>query len=50
MPLITCPECQREISDRALSCPGCGNPMHAIVIEATRNSRPSACQTVGKRP
>jgi hypothetical protein len=35
MPLITCPECRRDISDRALSCPGCGNPMRAIVIEAT---------------
>ena len=24
MALIKCPECGREISDRALSCPGCG--------------------------
>lgn len=27
MPLITCPDCQREISDSALCCPGCGRPM-----------------------
>lgn len=24
MALITCPECGREISDKAVSCPGCG--------------------------
>lgn len=27
MSLIHCPECDREISDRALSCPHCGYPM-----------------------
>lgn len=27
MSLISCPECAREISDRALSCPRCGTPM-----------------------
>lgn len=26
MSLITCPECGREISDKASSCPGCGCP------------------------
>ena len=26
MPLITCPDCQREISDSAPACPGCGRP------------------------
>lgn len=26
MPLIKCPECGREISDKAESCPGCGCP------------------------
>lgn len=26
MPLITCPDCQREISDSAPNCPGCGKP------------------------
>lgn len=24
MSLIKCPECQREISDTSVSCPGCG--------------------------
>lgn len=26
MPLITCPDCNREISDSARACPGCGRP------------------------
>ena len=26
MALIKCPECGREISDKAFSCPGCGYP------------------------
>lgn len=28
MPLITCPDCQREISDSAPACPGCGRPAY----------------------
>jgi len=27
MALIRCPECQREVSDRANACPGCGHPL-----------------------
>jgi len=27
MALIRCPECQREVSDKAPACPGCGYPM-----------------------
>ena len=27
MALIKCPECGKEISDKAISCPGCGAPM-----------------------
>lgn len=27
MALIKCPECGREISDKATACPGCGYPM-----------------------
>jgi hypothetical protein len=30
MALITCPECHKEISDRAATCPHCGNPLTAI--------------------
>jgi len=29
MPLIPCPECSQEVSDRAISCPKCGFPIKA---------------------
>ena len=28
MALVLCPECKREVSDRAIACPNCGYPMH----------------------
>lgn len=28
MALIQCPECGKEISDKATSCPNCGNPIN----------------------
>lgn len=28
MSLIKCSECQKEISDQAVTCPNCGNPIH----------------------
>ena len=27
MPLIKCSECSRDVSEKAESCPGCGNPI-----------------------
>lgn len=36
MALILCPECGREISDKAISCPSCGYPM-AIKNELAEN-------------
>lgn len=29
MALISCPECRREVSDKAPACPGCGYPIAA---------------------
>jgi len=29
MALIQCPECGKQVSDLAMACPGCGNPMQA---------------------
>lgn len=34
MALIACPECTREISDKAATCPHCGNPMRPIASPA----------------
>ena len=30
MSLILCPECNHRLSDKAISCPGCGYPMLLI--------------------
>ena len=31
MSLIKCPECQRQVSDKAVSCPNCGFPISSVV-------------------
>jgi DNA-directed RNA polymerase subunit RPC12/RpoP len=33
MALINCPECGKEISDKAVSCPSCGVPINTLVKE-----------------
>lgn len=33
MPLITCPDCDREISDSAPACPGCGRPLALMATD-----------------
>jgi len=35
MALVTCPDCQTAVSDKAPSCVKCGRPMAAQAIEAT---------------
>lgn len=41
MALINCPECGKEISDRAKSCPNCGCPVQKIIPnEPTYNNQP----------
>ena len=30
MPLITCPECQKQVSDKAAACPQCGAPITGV--------------------
>lgn len=32
MALIRCPECGRQVSNRAISCPNCGYPISKEVI------------------
>lgn len=31
MPLINCPECNKEISNKAPACPHCGNPINESI-------------------
>ena len=42
MALVTCPECGREVSDKAASCPGCGAPVDT-------SSRKKYCQHCGSQ-
>jgi len=41
MALINCPACGKNISDKAVSCPGCGHPMQSattpVSISAPKN-------------
>ena len=42
MAIINCPECGREVSDKALTCPHCGNPINLkteIPVRFTRRSK-----------
>lgn len=44
MALVKCSECQKEISDKAESCPHCGNPINTNsqkveVVEVERTSK-----------
>lgn len=39
MALIKCPECGKEISDSAISCPGCGHPMKQKAPEVEVQSK-----------
>ena len=36
--LVSCPECAREVSDRAVACPTCGFPIAAELAAATAAS------------
>ena len=36
MPMITCPDCNREMSDTAPACPGCGRPNSVAIATPAR--------------
>jgi len=37
--LIKCHECQREISDQAANCPGCGNQLKPAIVNDPKLDR-----------
>lgn len=39
MSLIKCPECSKEISDKAVSCPNCGMPLDSFNIKLNKVER-----------
>lgn len=41
MALIKCPECGKEISDKAIACPNCGCPMESKVTDKTQLNEPT---------
>ena len=40
MTLIVCPECSKDVSDKALSCPGCGFPITKTVSPSNKGGWP----------
>lgn len=41
MALINCPDCQKEISDKAINCPNCGYPLHQTETQLQEISVPT---------
>jgi hypothetical protein len=37
MPLTSCPECARQVSTHASSCPGCGHPLGGVAQAETKD-------------
>lgn len=48
MALISCPECEKEISDKASSCPSCGVPISDDVKAPNAASHTSVTRTGAK--
>lgn len=45
MSLIKCPECGKEISDKAIMCPSCGNPIQPTNVKTEENFNVEIKQT-----
>jgi len=46
MALITCPECKREVSDRAMSCPSCACPLERAMTTGAPGKKWKGIQLV----
>ena len=49
MSLIKCSECGKEISDHAVACPSCGNPIHNQVAPIANSNEPVEIELTSKR-
>jgi uncharacterized membrane protein len=49
MSLITCPDCQRPVSQFATACPGCGRPMRMQGMAYPPGRAPIAVRAAGER-
>ena len=49
MALITCPECGRQISDRASVCIGCGIPMEEIIRILNAKEKPVQTNVIDRQ-
>lgn len=50
MSLIKCPECNKEISDKAITCPHCGNPINEsqpVIVQKDYKSKAKAFTIAG---
>lgn len=47
MSLIKCPECGKEISDKAAVCPSCGNPINIIQKKQGKSNAGKVCIIIG---
>lgn len=49
MALINCPECNREISSSAATCPGCGTPIAAAADTLATGTQTTTIQETAKK-
>lgn len=49
MAMIKCPECQKDISDKAVSCPNCGCPVEYATSD-TQTQQPELTPNNNKKP
>lgn len=45
MALIQCPDCQRDVSDAAPACPGCGRPIRGAETPLSATPEPRVVTT-----
>ena len=49
MPLMSCPECAKEVSDKAPSCPNCGVPIASAIETQAAGAQLTTVQETSKK-